>query len=73
MDGLEAEARSVGHERDQPGSQQGPGQKWAGEQPADLGGRLSLEDQPGPHPDNAQLGVLALEAVELALDRDLVP
>ena len=73
MHSLEAETRGVGHERDQPGSQQRPRQEWTGEQPADLGGRLSLEDQPRSHPDNAQLGVLALEAVEVTLDRDLVP
>ncbi len=73
VDGLEAEPRRRGHERDpsplqQPGRQEGPG-----EEPALAGRRAELEDQAGPQADDPHGRVLELEAVEQPLDLGLVP
>ena len=61
---LEAQPRHVGHEREQPRAQQPVRQERPGEESADPGRGLALEDQPGAQAHDAQLRVVALEAVE---------
>src|SRR5947207_878822 len=58
---------------DQAGQPGNPGHERAGEQAALLRRRLALEDERGSQAHNANLGVLALEAVEAPLDLDLLP
>jgi hypothetical protein len=73
MHRLEPQCAKVGDNPDEAATQDGVRQERAREQPPDLGRRLRLEDQPGPHANNAQLRLLALETVEQPLDGCLVP
>lgn len=61
MDALDAEAGDVGHDRDEPGAHERRGQQRADEEPAHVRSRLALEDEPGPHPHDAQARVVALD------------
>src|SRR4029079_16791559 len=52
VDGLEAQARRVGHERHEPGPHERAREEWPREQAPDPRRRLALEDQPRPTPED---------------------
>src|SRR4051794_41757929 len=72
MDGLKSQAAHGRNDRDQASPDQRVREERASEQPADLGGRIGLEDQARPEASNRDGGGGRLESVEDALDRDLM-
>ena len=70
---LETKPWNVRDDRDQSGPQHSPRQERSREQSAYVGRRLGFEYQPEPHPHDPNLGMVAFDEVEFALDRDLVP
>src|SRR4051794_41958674 len=72
MDGLKSQAAHGRNDRDQASPDQRVREERAGEQPADLGGRIGLEDQARPEASNRDGGGGHLESVQDALDRDLM-
>src|SRR3954470_3297077 len=72
MDGLKSQAAHGRNDRDQAPPDQRVREERASEQPADLGGRIGLEDQARPEASNRDGGGGRLESVQDALDRDLM-
>jgi hypothetical protein len=69
MHGLEAKAADLRKDRNRPRLHELARQKGAGEEPADPGSSLPLEDEARPQTDDAYPRMLELEHVQKLLDR----
>lgn len=73
MEDLEPQPRQVRHERQKVRAQQGAGHVTAREDATLIAGGLLLEQEPGPHPHQADFRVAQLEGVQHPLQVRLLP